>query len=170
MAHTRAWDNVDPPNTDKAGLGYQEIQQMKVDIDERMSQMHKWSDSVDIDGEHKYDLVYDNGNSGSSKTIELDNGQTQIITLTAACTLSFSITTQPPTSTGSYKYVRSLTLFVIQDGTGGRIITWPASVKWSFDAAPTVDTTLSTLSIYQFYTINGGTRWYGSYVGSKFTV
>jgi hypothetical protein len=59
---------------------------------------------------------YANGNSGASKT--LDMGQSfQSITLTAACTLTF---TAPPCAAAG-------ALVVIQDATGGRVITWPAA-------------------------------------------
>lgn len=57
------------------------------------------------------------GNSGSSKTVDWRVSTFQTITLTAACTLTF---TAPPSGS-------RLTLLITQDSTG-RVITWPASV------------------------------------------
>lgn len=62
---------------------------------------------------------YDNGNSGASKTINWKNGSYQKITLTANCTLTFS-----NVAAGDV-----LNLRVVQDGTGGYDITWPATTK-----------------------------------------
>jgi hypothetical protein len=65
--------------------------------------------------------IYDNGNSGSSKTINFStNGQYQKITMTGNCTFTF---TAPPGPC-------VLHLDIYQDGTGSRVMTLPASVKW----------------------------------------
>lgn len=53
--------------------------------------------------------VYDSGNSGTSKTIDLTNGETQKSTLTGTCTYTLT-----NFEAGSY-----LTLFILVDGTGG---------------------------------------------------
>lgn len=63
--------------------------------------------------------VYDNGNSGSSKTINFANGQHQKITLND----SPGITISAP-GVGIY-YLR-----IVQDGTGNRTITWITSMYW----------------------------------------
>lgn len=71
----------------------------------------------------------DNGNSGAAKTIDWSAGSKQRITMTANCTFTF---TNPPGPTSG------LFLKVIQDGTGGRTITWPASVRWGNGTPPNV--------------------------------
>jgi len=50
-----------------------------------------------------------------------------------------------------------------QDGTGGWVITWPASVKWERDtgSSPSQSLTANAQDIYQFTTIDGGTTWQG---------
>lgn len=58
---------------------------------------------------HRFSTPYDNGNSGTAKTIDLDNGDTQIVTLTGNAALTIS-----NFSAGSY-----LTLHIDVDGTGG---------------------------------------------------
>lgn len=65
--------------------------------------------------------IVDNGNSGSSKTIDLSTGEVQSLTVTADTSLTLS----NPTAGGTYL----LTLF--QDSTGNRSISWPADVRWA---------------------------------------
>jgi hypothetical protein len=55
--------------------------------------------------------------------------------------------------------VCNLTLRLVQDGTGGRTATWPATVKWVGAAAPTLTTTANAVDIVSFY--YNGTNYYG---------
>ena len=48
---------------------------------------------------------------------------------------------------------------MVQDGTGSRTATWPASVKWPSGTAPTLTTTASSVDIVSFY--YDGTNYYG---------
>ena len=61
-----------------------------------------------------------------------------------------------PTNPGNF------VLKMIQDGTGSRTATWPATVKWPGGTAPTLTTTASAVDIISFYW--DGTNYYG--VGS----
>ena len=58
-------------------------------------------------------------NTSTAYTIDLANGSVQYLTLTGNCTYTF------PTPVAG----KSFTLIQKQDGTGGRTVTWPASVK-----------------------------------------
>lgn len=79
--------------------------------------------------------VYDAGNSGTSITINWNNGPVQKLTLTGNCTVSFS----NPLSGGTY------TLILVQDGTGGRTVTLTG---WTFgDNAPTYNTGASKKNV-----------------------
>lgn len=70
----------------------------------------------------------DNGNCGAADTINLATGNIQKITLSAAtCTLTLS----NPQAGGIYL------LQVVQDGTGGRLVTWP-TLLWEGAGAPTL--------------------------------
>jgi hypothetical protein len=100
------------------------------------------------------ETFFDAGNSGAAKTIDLANGNVQKLTLTANCT----ITLTAPAS-GAY---RSLLLFVFQDGTGARTITWPGSVLWGTAGAPTLSTAAGKMDKILLDTVDGGTTWYGS--------
>ncbi len=60
--------------------------------------------------------IYDNGDSGTSKEIDWNNGETQKLTLTGNCTLTFA-----NAASGGY-----LTLFIDIDDTGGYTLTLPS--------------------------------------------
>ena len=99
-----------------------------------------------------------NGTSGSAATIDLENGNFYKITLTANCTLTFS---NPPASGTA----GSFTLFLVQDGTGSRTVTWPGTVDWSAATAPTLTTTAAAVDVLTFITLDGGTVWNGFVAG-----
>lgn len=100
------------------------------------------------------ETYFDAGSSGAAKTLDLVNGNVQKLTLTANCTITL---TGP--SAGAY---RSMLLYVFQDATGSRTITWPGSVKWGTAGAPTLTTTASKMDKILLDTVDGGTTWYGS--------
>lgn len=71
------------------------------------------------------------GNAGASKEIDWNASRAQSMTLNAAdCELSF---VDPTDAMGR-------TLFITQDATGGRTITWPAGIIWAGGAEPTLTT------------------------------
>ena len=100
------------------------------------------------------ETYFDAGSSGAAITLNLANGNVQKLTLTANCTITL---TGP--STGAY---RSMLLYVFQDGTGSRTITWPGSVKWGTAGAPTLSTGATKMDKILLDTVDGGTTWYGS--------
>jgi len=100
------------------------------------------------------ETFFDAGNSGTAITLNLANGNVQKLTLTGNCTITL---TSP--ASGAF---RSLLLYVFQDATGSRTITWPASVKWGTAGAPTLSTTASKMDKILLDTVDGGTNWYGS--------
>lgn len=92
--------------------------------------------------------------SGSALTVNYANGAVQDITLTANCTITLS---SPPSGSS-----QSLTLFLRQDATGGRTVTWPASVHWIGGVAPVLHSGASTYDVITLFTLDGGTTWYGA--------
>ena len=64
-------------------------------------------------------------------------------------TLAFTAPTKP----GNF------VLMIVQDSTGGRTITWPATVKWPGGTAPTLSTAASAVDIVSF--LYDGTNYYG---------
>jgi hypothetical protein len=93
------------------------------------------------------------GNTGTAATINLANGNFVTATLTGNCTFTFS---NPSAGAASF------TLFLTNDGTAGRSITWPVSVKWPGGAIPIRTVSANRTDIFTFFTTNGGTNWYGS--------
>ena len=53
----------------------------------------------------------------------------------------------------------NILLMMVQDGTGSRTVTWPATVKWPSGTAPTLTTGANTIDIVSFY--YDGTNYYG---------
>jgi len=95
-------------------------------------------------------------NTGTAYTIDLTSGTLQILTLTGNCTLTF------PTATVG----QSFTLFLQQDVTGSRSVTWPSSVKWPSSTAPTITATASKGDKFVFTA--DGTYWWGSNAGQNY--
>lgn len=101
------------------------------------------------------------GNITATATVNLANGNVFSATLAGNTTFTFSGATASAAC--------SFALYLSQDGTGSRIATWPASVKWSGGTTPTISTAASAVDILVFETIDGGTTWFGSLVGLNFS-
>jgi hypothetical protein len=94
------------------------------------------------------------GNTGATRTLDLNDANFFSATLDQACTFTFS---DPPASGDFGCFVLKLT-----DG-GAFAITWPASVDWPGGTAPTL--TASGVDQLVFTTSDGGTTWYGFVAG-----
>ena len=77
--------------------------------------------------------------------------------LTENTTISFT----NPAASGK---VSAATLRIIQ-GSTARTITWNSSIKWAADTAPTLSTANDAVDIFVFYTVDGGTTYYGFTAG-----
>lgn len=95
-------------------------------------------------------------NSSTAITLALTNGTVQIITLTGNATI-----TMPSAVAG-----KSFIMYLKQDATGSRSVTW-STVKWAGNTAPTITGTASQMDIYSFF--SDGTNWYGVTVGQNYT-
>jgi len=96
-------------------------------------------------------------NSSTAITLNITaNGTVQIITLTGSATITM------PTAVAGKSFV----LFLKQDATGSRAVTW-STVKWPGGTAPTITTTASKQDIFSFF--SDGTNWYGTTVGQNYT-
>lgn len=92
-------------------------------------------------------------------TLNIANGPVFAMNLTGNVT--FSLTGHDTAS----QRATSILILVQQDATGNRGITWPANVKWMDGVAPVFGTASGSISIFQLFTPNGGTDWYGSLIG-----
>jgi len=95
-------------------------------------------------------------NSSTAITLALTNGTVQIITLTGNATITM------PTAVAGKSFI----LFLKQDATGSRTVTW-STVKWAGGTAPTITSTASRQDIFSFF--SDGTNWYGTTVGQNYT-
>ena len=95
-------------------------------------------------------------NTSTAITVSLSNGTVQILTLTANATI-----TMPTAGAG-----KSFIIFLRQDATGSRTVTW-TTVKWAGGTAPTITSTASKQDIFSFF--SDGTSWYGVTVGQNYT-
>lgn len=103
------------------------------------------------------DVYQNHGNAGATETVDLANGNTHRVVLDANLTLTFTAVTSG---------VRCrFDLVVVQDATGGRTITWPASVDWPGGTAPTLSPGANAVDIFTFLTVDGGTIWWGFIAG-----
>ena len=96
------------------------------------------------------------GNTGTTPTLDLSNGNFVTATLTGNATWVFSLGSVPTGDTVAF------TLHLTNDATAGRTITWPASVVWPNAVVPTRTTTANRTDVYTFYTFNSGSTWYGN--------
>jgi hypothetical protein len=95
-----------------------------------------------ITGVGQFDLGFtDNGSCGTSDTIDWNAGETQKSTLSATtCTYTFS---NPIAG-------RTYLLLVIQDATGGRLVTWPGTIVWEGNLTPILSETPSATDLCYF--------------------
>lgn len=90
-------------------------------------------------------FTYDAGNSGTALTLNWNNGNTQLVTLTGACTLTLS------NPKNGFRYL----IVLKQDATGSRTVTWPSSVKWPGGTAPTLSTAAGKVDIVTLVWMSG---------------
>ena len=75
---------------------------------------------LEVNNTVSFSSIYNNGNSGTSITIDWKVANIQKVTMTGDCTFTF---TAP---NGIAKVMLQMT----QDGSGGHTATWPGTVKW----------------------------------------
>lgn len=97
--------------------------------------------------------------SGTSYTVNIESGTTFNVVLSANCSLVF----QNPTGSGN---ACSFTLILKQGGGGGFTVSWPGAVYWQAGVNPTLGTAPGDYDIFEFSTLDGGAKWFGS-VGSR---
>jgi len=96
-------------------------------------------------------------NSSTAITLNITaNGTVQIITLTGSATITM------PTAVAGKSFI----LYLKQDATGSRTVTW-STVKWPAATAPTLTATASKQDIFSFF--SDGTSWFGTTVGQNYT-
>ena len=101
-----------------------------------------------------------NASSGSG-TVDLDLESGNVFQHTAdGGNVTFTFSNPPATGKAG-----SFTLKWIQDSSD-RTITWPSSVDWAGGSAPDVTSGSAKVDVYTFFTVDGGTIWYGFQAGA----
>jgi hypothetical protein len=126
------------------------ISKDRVDLDDKRLQKPALQDYSEV--------VVTETDSGANHTIDLEQKNVHDITLTADCALTFA---NPPVSGSAGR----LTVFLRQDSTGSRTVTWPSAVNWLDGEAPTLYAYPGSINVLAFVTIDGGTTWFGSEAG-----
>ena len=107
-----------------------------------------------------YSESYTASSGSGTVTLDLTNGNVFQHTASGGnVTFAFS---NPPASGKA----GSLTLKWIQDSSD-RTITWPGSVDWAGGSAPDVTSGSAKVDVYTFFTVDGGTIWYGFQAGAE---
>jgi hypothetical protein len=97
-----------------------------------------------------FDAENDDGTCTTTDTIDWSIGNHHKSTLGGTCTYTFTAPAGPTT----------ITLKIVQDGTGSRTAVFPAAVKWSGGTAPTLSTAAASVDIVSFY--YDGSVFYGA--------
>lgn len=111
-----------------------------------------------------YGEVASTGNSISGgTTIDISSvGNHYAATLTGNVTFTFS----NPAPTGN---ACVLLVSLTQNATGSWTAAWPAAVVWPAGVTPTLTATAAKTDIFSFYTLDAGTKWYGSVINQNYS-
>jgi hypothetical protein len=118
-------------------------------------------DYVDSSTFGSFPLYVAHGNTGSTETFDTTGlpdtwHSATLNSATVTFTFTGAISGEPA----------AMVLELTQDGTGGRLVTWPGSVVWPGGTAPTLSTAGGATDILLMETRDGGTTWYGFPTGS----
>jgi hypothetical protein len=108
--------------------------------------------SITISGTNS-DYV-DLGNVSGTVNIDFTKG---VVRARLTGNTTFAFTSVPAAGT-----VTAVTLIVVQDGTGGRTVTWPAASDYPGGVIPPATTTVNAVDIWTLFTVDGGTTVYVS--------
>ena len=105
-----------------------------------------------------YSETYNASSGNGTVTLDLSTGNVFQHTASGGNVI-FEFTNPPGAGKGG-----SLTLKWIQDSSD-RSITWPPAVDWAAATAPTLTSGSAKVDVFTFFTVDGGTIWYGFTAG-----
>jgi len=109
-----------------------------------ISEVLRVNGAVLMNGVVKSNPEFSNGNCGTSKTINWNNGNRQSIVLNnASCALSFTA----PSGVGTSSFL----LKVVQDASGNRTVSWPETVKWPNSTGISLSTAANAIDMVSCY-------------------
>ncbi len=117
------------------------------------------SGNMDLAGNELRDYSHQivTANTGANYEIDWSAATVFELTLTASATFTFS----------NLGAGRAITLILIQDGTGGRTVTWPA-VSWANGTAPRLSSTAAAVNVVTLLCQNDGSTVSGFSEGDHF--
>jgi len=96
--------------------------------------------------------------TGTTPSLDLSTANSFTITTSGNTTFTFDYSSINLTTNDSYGFVLRIT------AGGAHTLTWPASVEWPGGVTPTSPASGNT-DVFVFYTLDGGTNWYGFQAG-----
>jgi len=87
--------------------------------------------------------------ANGSTTLDSSTSNVFVVTLTGDSVISFSGT-------------NNVTVYLYNDTTAGRSLTWGSAVLWAGGTVPTRTTAANALDVWNFTTIDGGVTWIGT--------
>jgi hypothetical protein len=107
----------------------------------------------------------------TTKTVSISSGSITLDLNTASIflvTRNANITTVTISNTNSVSSTSHSFSIVFTGNGSSYTVTWPASVKWAGNSAPSLTNTSAKKDILSFTTVDGGTNWYGFVGGLNF--
>ena len=102
------------------------------------------------------------GYAAGTLTADFGDGSIQHVTLTG------NVSTATLSGFVAGKWSGGL-LFIKQDGTGSRTVTWPAAVKWPEATAPVLSTAAGSIDVVSLTSFDGGTTIAGALVAAGYS-
>ena len=93
--------------------------------------------------------------SGTTPTVDCDEANSFTLSTTGNTTFTFDYSGVNLTTNDAYGFILKIT------AGGTHTLTWPSSVDWAGGTAPDAPASGET-DVYVFYTVDGGTNWYGA--------
>ena len=140
--YTNVWDETSPKVTDIAGYMYQHMQNLKIDVRERM-QYPAWC--------VRYKLVELGTVSAGTVNLNISSGDAFSCTLPTSGTVTFDVT-NVPSNDYDEKITIFLTIIVKMPSSGTPSIAW--SSKFKSIAGFTPSTTANSYTIYQAISVD----------------
>lgn len=127
----------------------------------RVCENFVWRDVTGVTSVGGRQETFHDQTTGVTTTVDLAQGNVHQIVLTSDTVVTISGTI--PASVAC-----SIDIYVVQSSLGGRVVTWPASVKWPGGTAPVVTSTTNARDHFRLTTFDGGTTWYGDITGQNY--
>jgi hypothetical protein len=93
----------------------------------------------------------------STSTSNIDTSLSNVFDITLGNNVTFTFTNAPSSGTS-----RPVTIILRQDATGNRTASF-TNAKYTNGAAPTLSTGANEIDVLTFFTVNGGTFWFGTF-------